>query len=80
MMVIMALVTTFMTGPALELIIYLKTKSLPDAEEITIIVNTEYYFHLEITRRKSLLRLANSLTKQKSVHNSIVTRASFAER
>jgi hypothetical protein len=44
----------------LDLINYLfKSKVVPDAEEITIIVNTEYYFHLEITR-KSLLRLANS--------------------
>jgi Kef-type K+ transport system membrane component KefB len=34
MMVIMALVTTFMTGPALDLFIYLK-KVVPDAEEIT---------------------------------------------
>jgi hypothetical protein len=36
MMVIMALVTTFMTGPALDLINYLfKSKVVPDAEEIT---------------------------------------------
>jgi hypothetical protein len=34
MMVIMALVTTFMTGPALDLINYL-FKVVPDAEEIT---------------------------------------------
>jgi hypothetical protein len=74
MMVIMALVT--MTGPALDLINYLFKTRVPDAEEITIIVNTEYYFHLEITRRKSLLRLANSIQKQKK--HSIVTHASFA--
>jgi hypothetical protein len=54
MMVIMALVTTFMTGPALDLINYLfKSKVVPDAEEITN-QSTEYYFHLVTRRGKSI--------------------------
>jgi hypothetical protein len=54
MMVIMALVTTFMTGPALDLINYLfKSKVVPDAEEITNQSSTEYYFHLVTTRKGS---------------------------
>jgi hypothetical protein len=52
-MMVMALVTTFMTGPALDLINYLfKSKVVPDAEEITR-VSTEYYFHLVTTRKAS---------------------------
>jgi hypothetical protein len=35
MMVIMALVTTFMTGPALDINYLFKSKVVPDAEEIT---------------------------------------------
>jgi hypothetical protein len=65
MMVIMALVTTFMTGPALDLINYLfKSKVVPDAEEITNQSKYRILFHLVTTERKSLLRLANSLTKK----------------
>ena len=74
MMVIMALVTTFMTGPALDLINYLfKDKSLPDAEEI--INHSKYRILFSFgnnEKGKSLLRLANSLTK-KQKNNSIVT-------
>lgn len=74
MMVIMALVTTFMTGPALDLINYLfKDKSLPDAEEI--INHSKYRILFSFgnnEKGKSLLRLANSLTK-KQKSNSIVT-------
>jgi Kef-type K+ transport system membrane component KefB len=74
MMVIMALVTTFMTGPALDLINYLfKDKSLTDAEEI--INHSKYRILFSFgnnEKGKSLLRLANSLTK-KQKNNSIVT-------
>jgi Kef-type K+ transport system membrane component KefB len=71
MMVIMALVTTFMTGPALDLIIYLKA-IVPDAEEITNQSKYRILFSFGNNERKSLLRLANSLTK-KNKSNSTVT-------
>jgi hypothetical protein len=65
MMVIMALVTTFMTGPALDLINYLfKSKVVPDAEEITNQSKYRILFSFGNNERKSLLRLANSLTKK----------------
>jgi hypothetical protein len=76
MMVIMALVTTFMTGPALDLINYLfKSKVVPDAEEITN-QSTEYYFHL-VTRKGSLLRLANSLTKKNKSNSTVAMHLSL---
>ncbi|MDP4270560.1 MAG: cation:proton antiporter [Bacteroidota bacterium] len=66
MMVIMALVTTFMTGPALDLINYLfKTKSEGIPQEIKEI--SKYKILLAIGNPESgrtLLRLANSLTKR----------------
>jgi spore coat polysaccharide biosynthesis predicted glycosyltransferase SpsG len=67
MMVIMALVTTFMTGPALDLINYLfKSKVVPDAEEITNQSKYRILFSFGNNEKgKSLLRLANSLTKKK---------------
>jgi hypothetical protein len=74
MMVIMALVTTFMTGPALDLINYLfKSKVVPDAEEITNQSKYRILFSFGNNEKgKSLLRLANSLTK-KNKSNSTVT-------
>jgi Kef-type K+ transport system membrane component KefB len=66
MMVIMALVTTFMTGPTLNLINYIfKTKDDVVLEEIS---NGEKYKILlsfgNNEKGKSLLRLANSLVKK----------------
>ncbi|WP_134386673.1 cation:proton antiporter domain-containing protein [Flavobacterium psychrophilum] len=66
MMVIMALVTTFMTGPALDLINYIfKSKGILTPEED---INTNKYKILvsfgNYEKGKSLLRLANSLIKK----------------
>ncbi len=66
MMVIMALVTTFMTGPTLNIINYIfKTKDDSVIEEIS---NSEKYKILlsfgNNEKGKSLLRLANSLVKK----------------
>ena len=66
MMVIMALVTTFMTGPALDLInLIFKTK---DVSEISDELNANKYKVLisfgNNEKGKSLLRLANSLIKK----------------
>lgn len=74
MMVIMALVTTFMTGPALDLINYLfKDKNMPDAEEILSQSKYRILFSFgNYEKGKSLLRLADSLTK-KQKSSSIVT-------
>ena len=68
MMVIMALVTTFMTGPALDIINFIfKTKDAIIPEE----VKKSSDFNILISfgnneKGKSLLRLANSLTKKQS--------------
>ncbi|MEO8234283.1 MAG: cation:proton antiporter [Flavobacterium sp.] len=66
MMVIMALVTTFMTGPALDLINYIfKSKNLLtneediDSNKYKILISFGNY-----EKGKSLLRLANSLIKK----------------
>lgn len=73
MMVIMALVTTFMTGPALDLINYI-FKSKPEIipEEVQ---NTTHYKILfsfgNSERGKALLRLANSLIKKEIPKASI---------
>jgi len=74
MMVIMALLTTFMTGPALDLINFIfNTKDAVIPEEIT---NEKKYKVLisfgNSDRGKALLRLANSFVK-KEESNSIVT-------
>lgn len=74
MMVIMALVTTFMTGPALDLINFIfKTK---DVSEIEIIQTIKKYKILisfgNAERGKSMLRLANSLIK-KEQKKSLIT-------
>jgi Kef-type K+ transport system membrane component KefB len=74
MMVIMALVTTFMTGPALDLINYIfKTREPLIPEEM----KTDDKFKVLISfgnsdRGKSLLRLANSLVKNENAE-SVVT-------
>ena len=73
MMVIMALVTTFMTGPALDLINYIfKSKDSLTAEEDS---DTNKYKILisfgNYEKGKSLLRLANSLIKKQKDTSSI---------
>ncbi|MBP4140880.1 cation:proton antiporter [Flavobacterium sp. P4023] len=73
MMVIMALVTTFMTGPALDLINYIfKTK---DSDAIVEPINFNKYRVLisfgNNEKGKSLLRLANSLTKKQKAQSCI---------
>lgn len=74
MMVIMALVTTFMTGPALDLINYaFKNKNRTDTEEIANQSKYRILFSFGNNEKgKSLLRLANSLTK-KQKSSSVVT-------
>ena len=73
MMVIMALVTTFMTGPALDLINYIfKTSDIIDHDEE---VNHSKYRVLisfgNNEKGKSLLRLANSMVKKQKEKASI---------
>lgn len=72
MMVIMALVTTFMTGPLLNLINYIfKTKDIVFDELINI---SKYKILISFGNRekgKSLLRLANSLVKKQKETSSI---------
>ena len=66
MMVIMALVTTFMTGPALDLINYIfKTSDVIDHDEE--VNHSKYRILISFgnnEKGKSLLRLANSLVKK----------------
>ena len=71
MMVIMALVTTFMTGPALDLINYLfKSKSVSASEgelnKYKILISFGNF-----EKGKSLLRLANTLIKKQKETSSI---------
>ena len=73
MMVIMALVTTFMTGPALDLINFIfKTK---DGVEVIEPTNFNKYRILisfgNNEKGKSLLRLANSFIKKQKAQSSI---------
>jgi Kef-type K+ transport system membrane component KefB len=73
MMVIMALVTTFMTGPALNLINFIfKTKDVADIE---VDIRSNVYRILisfgNNEKGKSLLRLANSLVKKQKNTSSI---------
>jgi len=74
MMVIMALLTTFMTGPALDLINYIfKTRDAIIPEEIQ--VRQKYKILISFgnsERAKSLLRLANSLVRKEN-RESVVT-------
>lgn len=73
MMVIMALVTTFMTGPALDLINYIfKTTDISDHEEE--IDQSKYRILISFgnnEKGKSLLRLAHSLVKKQNESASI---------
>ena len=73
MMVIMALVTTFMTGPALDLINYIfKTTDISDHEEE--IDQSKYRVLISFgnnEKGKSLLRLAHSLVKKQKESTSI---------
>jgi Kef-type K+ transport system membrane component KefB len=73
MMVIMALVTTFMTGPALNLINYIfKTKDESILDEISD--GNKYRILISFGNREkgmSLLRLANSLVKKQKETSSI---------
>ena len=73
MMIIMALVTTFMTGPALDLISMLfKEKSNPIAEKINQM--RKYKIILSFGNPdmgKSLLRLANSLIRKQKENASV---------
>lgn len=73
MMVIMALVTTFMTGPALDIINFIfKTKDISILDE----VETNHKYKILISfgnneKGKSLLRLANSLVKKQKETSTI---------
>ena len=73
MMVIMALVTTFMTGPALDLINYIfKTKDVNDSE--VMLNHNKYRILLSFgnnEKGRSLLRLAHSLIKKQKESSSI---------
>lgn len=73
MMVIMALVTTFMTGPALNLIGYI-FKNKKELELIETIEEKKYRILISFgnnEKGKSLLRLANSLTKKQKTASVI---------
>lgn len=74
MMVIMALVTTFMTGPALDLINFIfKTKDVSEIELLKTIKKFKILISFGNSERgKSLLRLANALVK-KTQNDSLVT-------
>jgi len=74
MMVIMALITTFMTGPALDLINFIfKTKDAIIPEEVQVVNKYKVLFSFgNSDRGKSLLRLANSFVKKENTE-SIVT-------
>lgn len=73
MMVIMALVTTFMTGPALDLINFIfKTKDIIIPSEIK--KNSKFKILISFgnnEKGKSLLRLANSLVKGQTENTNI---------
>lgn len=73
MMVIMALVTTFMTGPAIDLINYVfKSKDVIIPEDI--VESNKYKILISFgnyEKGKSLLRLANSLVKKQKDSSSI---------
>ena len=73
MMVIMALVTTFMTGPALDLIGFIFKSKSPIAADIS---KDEQKFKILLSfgnneKGKSLLRLAHSLTRKHAKESSI---------
>ncbi|MBC7495343.1 MAG: cation:proton antiporter, partial [Flavobacterium sp.] len=72
MMVIMALVTTFMTGPAIDLINFIfKTKTIYYAKEEN---NTKFKILIafgNIEKAKGLLRIAHSFVKKQKENNNI---------
>jgi len=74
MMVIMALVTTFMTGPSLDFINWIfKSKSVEVSQEITEISKYKILVSFGNPERgKSLLRLASGLTKKLN-NNATIT-------
>ncbi|MFA9190548.1 cation:proton antiporter [Flavobacterium sp. FZUC8N2.13] len=74
MMVIMALVTTFMTGPALDFIDFIfKNKATIVPQEISSKSKYKILFSFSTPEKgKKLLKIANSLVKKQS-ENSIVT-------
>jgi len=74
MMVIMALITTFMTGPSLDFINWIfKTKSVEASQEITEMSKYKILVSFGNPERgKSLLRLANGLIK-KLKENATIT-------
>jgi len=79
MMVIMALVTTFMTGPALDLIDFIfknKATIIPDAINYKSKYKVLFSFSTP-EKGKKLLKIANSLVKKQS-DNSIVTAVHFS--
>ncbi len=78
MMVIMALVTTFMTGPTLNIINYFSSGKVENAFE-EMAEGEKFKILLSFgnnEKGKSLLRLANSLVK-KQKENSIITAVHF---
>lgn len=82
MMVIMALVTTFMTGPALDFINFIfKSKDAVNTEEVTNLNKYRILISFGNNEKgKSLLRLANSLTKkQKNSSNITVMHLSLSD-
>ncbi|MFD1631237.1 cation:proton antiporter [Pseudopedobacter beijingensis] len=73
MMVIMALVTTFMTGPALDLINWI-FKNKPQAEHQEISLSNKFKVLISFANPKggrSLLRLANGLVKKLNGNASV---------
>ncbi len=75
MMVIMALATTFMTGPLLDIINKIFGKELPPAPDELKAMNKYriYLFFDNATNAKALLRIANSLVKKQKLNTSITT-------
>ncbi len=74
MMVIMALVTTFMTGPALNVLDFI-FKNKREEESVEVIDESKYRILISFgnnEKGKSLLRLANGLTK-KQKKTSVIT-------
>jgi len=73
MMVIMALTTTFMTGPAIDLINRI-FKSKPNTLEKTFLSNKKYNILISFAnpeRGKSLIRLANNFIKKTNENSTI---------
>ncbi len=74
MLVIMALVTTFMTGPALDFIEWIFSKSTKQEDIADVIESNKYRILISFgnpERGKVLLRLANSLVRKLNDHAEI---------